>query len=158
VRRTLDLDDRVRHREPPARELLLKLRLVVDVGRERVLDPVSERGEDRRPDALEAVLQVDRPERGLDQRREDVPIRREPLELVGGDVVAAVLDELPSEVEVAPDRRAALTRDDVRSDLRQAAFGVVGKALVELARDREPEDGVAEELEALVRCRAALRP
>jgi hypothetical protein len=56
VRRALDLDDRVRDREPPARELLLKLRLVVDVGRERVLDPVSERGEDRRPDALEPVL------------------------------------------------------------------------------------------------------
>ena len=109
MRRAFDLDDGVRDGEPPARELLLELCLVVDVGRERVLDPVGERSENCRPDAFEPVLQVDRPEGGLDEGREDVPVRREALELVGGDAVVAVLDELSAEVEGAPDRCAALT-------------------------------------------------
>jgi hypothetical protein len=38
----------------------------------------------------------------------------------------------------------------MRADLREAPFLVRGKTLVELARDREPENAVPEELEPLV--------
>jgi hypothetical protein len=153
VRRALHVEHGVRDAEAAARKLFLELRLVVDVARERVVDLLRERVEDGLADRLEAVLEVERAERGLDERREDVAVDREPLELLRGNRVSPALDERRTEPEPAADDRAALPRDDVRPDLRELAFGVVGKTFVELPRDREPEDGVAEELEALVRVR-----
>jgi hypothetical protein len=38
----------------------------------------------------------------------------------------------------------------VRPDLREAALGEVGEAVVQLARDRKLEDAVAEELQTLI--------
>src|SRR5512132_1681125 len=46
----------------------------------------------------------------------------------------------------------------MRADLRQTPFLVRGEALVELARDGEPEDAVPEELEPLVRLGSVSRP
>jgi hypothetical protein len=46
----------------------------------------------------------------------------------------------------------------VRPDLREAALAEVGKPLIQLSRDGELEDTVAEELQALVRRRAVRRP
>src|SRR5215208_8054063 len=57
VRRTLDVEDRVAHLPPHRRELLLELRLEVDVCRRGVLDAAGERLHDRLLDVLEAVLQ-----------------------------------------------------------------------------------------------------
>jgi len=38
----------------------------------------------------------------------------------------------------------------VRADLRELALRIIGEALVKLARDREAEDAVTEELESFV--------
>jgi hypothetical protein len=59
-------------------------------------------------------------------------------------------NEPGAEPELAGDRRAARTRDDVRADLRQPALGVLRIPVVEVARDRELENAVAQELQALV--------
>jgi hypothetical protein len=157
VRRALDVEHGVRDGEGAARELLLEFRLVVDVARHGVLDSVGEGGDDRGADRLEPVLDIERAERCLDERGDDVPVPRELVQLLGRDT-CAVLDEFRAQVEAAPDDGAALTRDDVRADLREPALLVVGELLVELLRDREPEDAVAEELEPLVRSRAILGP
>ncbi len=63
---------------PPPRELLLELGLVVDPVGEREVDLTREGLDDRTLDRLEAVLQVDGGERGLEQRREHVAIALEP--------------------------------------------------------------------------------
>jgi hypothetical protein len=157
VRRPLDAHDRVRDRQPPAGEFLLELGLVVDVPFERVVDPLLEGLDDRPADNLEAVLEVDRSEAGFDERGEDVAVRGQPQELVGVDL-ARVAGEEVAQPQALPDDRAALARDDVRADLGETAFGLVGKAVVELLRDREPENAVAEELQPLVRVRTARRP
>ena len=44
------------------------------------------------------------------------------------------------------------------ADLGEPPLGLVGKTVVELLRDREPEDAVAEELQPFVRIRPATRP
>ncbi len=158
VRRAFDVDDRVRDAQVPPRELLLELGLVVDVLGERVVDPIGERGEHDGPDELEAVLEVESPERRLDERRQDVSVDGEALGLLAGNGVPCTLDELPAEPEVSADGSAALARDDMRPELRKLPFRMLGEALVELAGDREAEDAVAEELQALVRVGAARRP
>jgi hypothetical protein len=150
VRRALDVEDGVRDAQAAARELLLELRLVVDVARQRVIDPLRERVEDGLADRLEPVLEIERAERRLDERRQDVPVDREPLQLLRRDRIAAPIDERLAEPEPAADDGAALPRDDVRPDLRELPLRVVREALVELPRDREPENRVAEELEPLV--------
>ena len=150
--------DLVLHRAAVAGERLLELRLVVDEGRQRVVDPSGERGDDRLLDLLEAVLEEERAERGLEQRREDVAVADEPVELVLGQLVRAALLQPPAEVELARDDGAALARDDVRADLREPSLGEVRMRVVERARDRELEDAVAEELEPLVRERPVGRP
>ena len=53
---------------------LLQLRLVVDVRRQRVLDPRRERVDDRVLDRWEAVLEEERAEHGLEQGREHVAV------------------------------------------------------------------------------------
>src|SRR4051812_28850518 len=53
VRRPLDVDHGVGDLPPAARQRLLELRLVVDVGRPRVLDPAREGRDDRVLDRLE---------------------------------------------------------------------------------------------------------
>ena len=126
VRRALELDDLVLHRATVAGERLLQLRLVVDEGRERVLDPARERVDDRVLDLLEAVLEEERAERGLEQRREDVAVAHEPVELVLGERLRPALLQPPAEIELACDDRAALPRDDVRADLREPPLGEVG--------------------------------
>ena len=78
-----DVEQRVADRAAAPGELLLELGLVVDLVRERVLDPALERVDDRRRDRLEAVLEVERGERGLEHRREHVPVLGEPRRLVG---------------------------------------------------------------------------
>jgi len=85
VRRPGNLDDLVRDLTSEAGERLLQLGLVVDVRRQRVLDPLLEGIDDRPAQPLEPVREVESAERGLDERRQDVPVRREPLELAGRD-------------------------------------------------------------------------
>src|SRR5438067_12179106 len=66
VRRALDLEDAVGDRLPPPRERFLQLGLVIDMARQRVLDPRLEGRDDRRFDGLKAVLEVERRERRLE--------------------------------------------------------------------------------------------
>jgi hypothetical protein len=106
--RALDVEHRVRDAQAAARELLLQLGLVVDVARERVVDLLCEGVEDGLADRLEPVLEVQRAERGLDERREDVAVDRESLQLVRGNRVFAALDQRRAESEPAADDRAAL--------------------------------------------------
>src|SRR5437868_10355466 len=71
VRRALHLEHGVGDLQPAPGELLLQLGLVVDVARERVGDPALEGSDDCLLDGLEAVLEVDAGEAGLEQRREE---------------------------------------------------------------------------------------
>ena len=131
VRRALDLEDLVLHRATVAGERLLQLRLVIDEGRQRVVDPVRERVDDSLLDLLEAVLEEERAERRLEQRREDVAVADEPVELVLGERLRAALVKPPAEIELARDDGTALARDDVRADLRQPPLGEVRMRVVE---------------------------
>jgi hypothetical protein len=157
VRRPLHVEDGVIDGLTPPRKRLLQLGLVVDVRVEGVLDSPVERADDRLLDLLEAVLQEEGGEGGLQQGGEDVAVAREPVELIGRDL-RALLEQTVAEVELARDDRAARARNDVRADLRQPALREVRVALEERTRDRELEHAVAEELEALVRGRALARP
>ena len=80
---------------------------MVDVGRARVLDPIRERGDDRRLDRLVAVLEEERGDRGLEQRREDVAALDDPLELLARERLPAAVAEPLAETKLARDRRAA---------------------------------------------------
>jgi hypothetical protein len=113
VRRSLDVHDRVADLPAERRELLLQLRLVVDVRRGGVVDPAAERLDDRLLDGLEAVLEEQRGQRRLEQRREDVPVAREPAELLLRDDALPLLDEPGAEIQLARDDGAARPRDDV---------------------------------------------
>jgi hypothetical protein len=150
VGRALHVEHRVGDGLAAARELFLQLRLEIDVALDRVIDPVCEGRDDRATDRLEPVLEVESPEARLDQCSEDVSVGGEPLELVRIDFRAALLEQPPSEIESSPDDGAALTRDDVRPDLRQPSFLRVREAVIELLRDGESENAVAQELEPLV--------
>jgi hypothetical protein len=96
------------------------------------------------------VLEIESAETGLDERRQDVPVRGEPLELVRVAHSATLLDEPLAQFEPAANDGAALARDDVGTKLGEPAFLGIWEALVELLRDREPEDAVPEELEPLI--------
>jgi hypothetical protein len=79
---------------------------VVDVARQRVLDAAVERCNHGLADRLETVLQVERRERGLQQRGEHVAVPRQALELLRRrDLLAALRQSLP-EPELARDHRA----------------------------------------------------
>ena len=150
MRRALDVEHGVRDGAAEPRERLLQLGLVVDVARERVLDPRLERVDDRPLDVLEAVLEVDGGDRRLEQRGEHVAVAREPLDLLAPAAPASCTQPL-AEPELARDDRAARTRDDVRAHLRHPPLVEVREAVVERAGDRELEHRVAEKLEPLVR-------
>ena len=107
MRRPLDLQHRVADLPTERRELLLQLRLEVDVRRGRIVDPAAERLDDRLLDGLEAVLEEERGERRLEQRREDVPVAGKPAELLLRDDALPLLDEPGAEIELARDDGAA---------------------------------------------------
>jgi hypothetical protein len=157
VRGALDVGDDVGDAAARLRERLLQLGLVVDVRRARVLDPVGEGGDDRRRDRLVPVLEVEGCDRGLEQRGRDVAALDDPAELLVGDVARQLREPL-AEPQLARDGGAALARDDVRADLREPPLGGVRVPVVQLLRDRELEDAVAQELEALVGGGAVGRP
>ncbi len=156
MRGPFDLQDGVRDRLAAARELFLELGLEVDVPLDGVVDPLGEGVDDGLADGLEAMLEVESSQARLDERRQDVPIRREAPRLGLG--LRRMLRETLAELQLAADDGAAVARDDVGPDLRQPAFLIAGEALVELAGDRQPKDAVAEELEPLVGLRAVFRP
>ena len=62
---------------------------MVDVRCACVLDPVGEGGDDRRCDRLVAVLEVERCDRRLEQRRDHVPALDDPGELLGRETCPA---------------------------------------------------------------------
>ena len=127
------------------RELFLERGLVVRGVVQRLLDLAVERVDDRARDLVEPVLDVERGEHRLHQRREDVA---RPAQVVR--YLAALLE--PSvEPELGSDDRTGAARDDVRANLRKLAFGEVRVSVVQRARDDEAQDAVAEELEPLVR-------
>jgi hypothetical protein len=128
------------------------------MARERVLDPFRERIQDGLANRLEAVLEVEGAECRLDERGKDVSVDGEALQLLRRDRIAPPLDECPAEAEPTAYDGAALPGNDVRPNLGELPLGVVGEALVELASDREAEDGVPEELEPLVRVGPRDRP
>jgi hypothetical protein len=157
VRRALDLEHGVVHLLAGARERLLELRLVVDVARAGVLDLVAEGCDDGGLDRLEAVLEVERSERGLEQSRKDVSAAGDAVELLRRDPVGA-LQEPVTELELFCDRGAARTRDHVGANLRQPALRGLAEAVVDRAGDGQLQDAVTEELEALVRVRPLVCP
>jgi hypothetical protein len=157
VRRSFHLEHRVGDRLATPGQLFLELRLEVDVTLDRVLDPVRERVDDRLSNRLESMLEVQSPKTGFDERGEDVPVGGEAADL-GALALRGVLGEPLAELQPPPDDGAALPRDDVGADLRQAPLLVRRKALVELARDGEPENAVPEKLEPLVGLGAVARP
>ena len=109
-------------------------------------------------DGSKPYLEVDRGDRSLEQRREHVPAERDPLRARLRDVLRTrrrASSPSPSSRATAAQLCA---RDDVGADLREPALGSLGKAVVERARDRELEHGVAEELEPLVRRRRGRAP
>ena len=127
----------------------MKLSLVVDMARACVLDL---RGESRHHgllDRLEAVLEIERRERRLEERRKDVPASRDALELVRWDV-ACMLGKTVAELELLRDRRARGPGDDVSTNLREPPFRCIGKPVVDGLRYCELENTVSEKLEALV--------
>ena len=156
--RPLHVEHRVADLLPQSRELLLQLRLVVDVSRCGVLDPPAEGLYDRILDRLEAVLEKERGQGGFEQRGEDVAVPGEAAELLVGDDAFALLDQLLAEPELPRDDRAARARNDVRANLGQLPLRQVGVPLVERPCDGQLEDAVAQELEAFVRGRAVRRP
>ena len=102
-----DVEHRVRDREAAPRECLLELRLVVDVGRQRVLDPARESSDDCTLDPPEPVLEEKGSECRLQEGREDVAVRGEALELVLRHCVGRPLGHPVAEPELAGDNRAA---------------------------------------------------
>ncbi len=149
MRRALDVDDLVLHLVAGARERFLELGLLVDGAGARELDPGVERLDDRLLGDLEAVHEVDGGDRRLEQRREHVAAVRDAVELGIGHVLG-LLEQVAPEVELLGDAGAAVARDDVGPDLRQAAVGCLREPVVQRLRDRELEHRVTEELEALV--------
>ena len=102
VRRPFDREHLVLDDAAGPRERLLQLGLRVDVPRACELDPLCERLDDRLLDLLEAVLEVHRRDRRLEQRGENVAAERDAVQLRPGDVLRP-LDEHAAEVEVARD-------------------------------------------------------
>ena len=140
-----------------AAEHLLQIGLGVDPRREHLFDLRGEGVDDGILDSGEPVLEEECAERRLDDRGEDVPVLREPLEFVGRRD-RCPLDETRAEVELAGYLRAARPRDDVRARLGESSLSEVGMPLVERVGDGELQDAVAEELQPLVRVAALARP
>jgi hypothetical protein len=69
-----------------------------------------------------------------------------------------MLEETLAELEAPAHDGAALPRDDVGAELRERPLLRVGKPLVQLLRDGEPEDAIPEKLESFVGIRAVRRP
>jgi hypothetical protein len=103
------------------------------------------------------VFEVERGDRGFEQGCEDVAAAGDALELVTRDLSRALGEPL-AEPEVLRDERAAGPRDDMRTDLREAALGRLAEPVEDGARDRELEDAVAQELEPLIGVGAIVRP
>ena len=80
---------------------------MVDVGRTRILDALTERLYDRGLHGLEPVFEVDGRHRRLEHRCQHVPTARDALQLVGGCVAGELEQALP-EPELFRDRRTAL--------------------------------------------------
>ena len=155
VRRALDLEHRVVHRLAPARERLLQLGLVVDVARQRVLDPARERL--RRSAARSSRSRA----RGRARRARPRAARRARCGCATSRSSSSAGMSAPRSAQLARRARARARRPR-SSRARRRASGSSragprvksGIALVERARDRELEHAVAEELEPLVRRRA----
>jgi hypothetical protein len=158
VWRTVDLEHGVADLPAESCELLLELRLEVDMRRRGVLDPPAESLDDRLLDRLEPVLQEERCQSCLEERRQDVAVPREPAELLLGNDRLALLDETAPEAELPGDDGATRPGDDVRANLRQPALGEFRVPLVERSRNRQLEDAVTEKLQPLVRRCAVGRP
>ena len=138
-------------------EYLLQLRLVVDPGRDGRLYVLGESVDDGVLDRREAVLEEERTEHGLEEGCEDIAIVGEPFDLLGGEL-GCVVAQPAAEIQLPRDDRAARAGDHVGSDLREPPLREVGVPVVERVCHRELEHAVAEELEALVRRRAVVRP
>ena len=157
VRWALDLEDGVVHLLARPCERLLELRLVVDVARAGVLDPLAERLHDGWLDALEPDLEVHGRDGGLEHGCEDVPAARDPLQLVLRCFARAV-EEPVAEAELLRHRGAALARHDVGADLRETPFRGRAETIEHRSRDRKLEDAVAQKFQTLVRRRPIVRP
>ena len=124
VRRPLHLEHRVADLPARLRERLLQGRLVVDVLRAGVLDPVGERGDDRPLDRLVAVLEEERRNRGLEQS--------------GGDVPA--LDDARRARQSAISERAAFASRSPSSSSRATAAQLCRETTCERTLARRPSD------------------
>jgi hypothetical protein len=130
---------------------------VVELRGEGEFDLRLERLDDRLRDRLEAVLEVERGERGLEQGRQHVSVLREARDLGVGWSLGLGQQAL-AEIELPRDDRTACPRDDVRANLRHPTLAEHREAVEERARDRQLEHRVSEELEAFVGGRAVGGP
>src|ERR1043165_9351360 len=142
-------DDRVlRQRQSlPLRQLLQRGLVVVEeeiVGVD-ALDVVAEGALDQRARRLDAGVEVDRRDHGLEEIRQE-RILLPPARLLFAD---AEVDHLAHAV-LARLRSEARGADQVRLDLRERPFVELREALEEQIADDEAEHGVAEKLERLV--------
>jgi hypothetical protein len=104
------------------------------------------------------VLEIERSKAGLDESGEHVSVDGKSLQLLRVALLAGLFEQALPEVEPPADDCTALAGDDVSADLRELALLRLRKAVVELLRDRETQDAVAEELEPLVGIGAVRRP
>ena len=146
VRGAFDVDHLVAHLVAGAGKCLLQLGLVVDMPGAGELDARVERLDDGRLDFREPDLEVHGSNRGLEQRGENIAAARDPFELRLGHVLGLGEQE-PGQIELLGHACAAVARDDMRPDLREAPFRCLRKPVVQRARDCELEHGIPEELE-----------
>ena len=157
VRRADRLDQPVGDRAARLGELFLQLGLEVDVAAFGKRDVFGERFDDGGTHHVETVGEVDGPDEGLGHVGEDVLVADELVEL-GLLVAGAEAAHEGRQSQSGGDLGAGGAADDVGAQPREAAFGVLGKAAIQLGRHGEAEHAVAEKLETLVRVATLRHP
>ena len=150
VRRPLDLQHDVLDLPTRPGEGLLQLGLVVDVARAGVLDAPSNAATIAGAAVSKPCSRYTAAIAASSKAASTLRLRAIRCSSGGGTSPACSASRSP-EPKLARDARAAVPRDDVGPDLGQPPLRGVGEAIEENPRDRQLEDRVPEELEALVR-------
>ncbi len=151
------LDQPIGDRAARLGELLLELGLEVDVAAFGERDVLGERFDDGRPHDVETVGEIHGPDERLGHVGEDVLVADELLEL-GRLVAGPEAAHEGGQPQSRGDLGAGGAADHVGAQPRKTAFGVLGKAPIQLGRDGETEHAVAEKLKALVRAATLRHP
>jgi hypothetical protein len=155
-RALLGLDPVVDHGSAP-RQALLQHGLEVHRVLERLVNLLGECQNHRRRDALEAERQVRRPDDRLADRGQDAVALDQHLGALAG-APGRVRPQARRDVEVAGHRRTGLARHGLRAQLGEPARPVAREARVQVVGDREAQDHVPQEGQALVGLPALVDP